>query len=228
MMLNRSGKVIKLKVAKLTVLCILAALMNILFTVFFRDFLGLPLYIDTVFNAAVTFAAGLVPGIVVAVLSWLILCIYWKSFHFYFLCSIAEVLLIAALKPSDRLFHKKSDDLAPKEKNIAFYTGLAAKLFLLYVVCAVSISILGGIINYVSDMVLKIHSQFYNVEDNFKLGLIMNNFPILATDILSRIQVNIVDRFIVIFGGYFISRGLVKLNRKDFINNVYSDKASQK
>ena len=51
----------------------------------------------------------------------------------------------------------------------------------------------------------------FNAAVVFAAGLITNNLPVLAVNILSRIQVNIVDRFIVIFGGYFISRGLVRL-----------------
>jgi hypothetical protein len=42
-------------------------------------------------------------------------------------------------------------------------------------------------------------------EDTFKLGLIRNNMPVLAAAILSRIPINIVDRFIGIFCGYGIS-----------------------
>ena len=44
-------------------------------------------------------------------------------------------------------------------------------------------------------------------------GSMIYNLPVLAVNIFSRIPVNIADRFIVIFGGYFISRGLVKLTR---------------
>jgi hypothetical protein len=100
-------------------------------------------------------------------------------------------------------------DFAPKEKIIAYYTSIAAKLMFLYIICAITISVLGGVIDYVSQVFLGKH--YFSVEDNFKLSLIMNNLPILAVNILSRIPVNIVDRFIVIFGGYFISRGLVKI-----------------
>jgi hypothetical protein len=32
-----------------------------------------------------------------------------------------------------------------------------------------------------------------------------NNMPLLATAVLSRIPINIVDRFIAIFGGYGVS-----------------------
>ena len=192
------------KPVKLVVICIAAALMNIILSNFFKDLLGLPLYLDTVFSAAVAFAAGLIPGIAVAILNWLIASIYYNDFHLYVLCVIAEVVLICALKPAAPAF----SDFAPRERIIASYTGIAAKLLLLYILCAITISVLGGIINYVSDVYLGIHLQFYSVEDTFKLGLIMNNLPDLAVNIFSRIQVNIVDRFIVIFGGYFISRGL--------------------
>jgi hypothetical protein len=65
----------------------------------------------------------------------------------------------------------------------------------------------------VSQLFLKQQPPYYSPEDTFKLGLIAGNLPALAVSILSRIPVNIVDRFIVIFGGYFISRGLVKITR---------------
>jgi len=35
----------------------------------------------------------------------------------------------------------------------------------------------------------------------------------LATGILLRIPVNIIDRFIIVFGGYFIALGLLKAER---------------
>jgi hypothetical protein len=77
-----------------------------------------------------------------------------------------------------------------------------------------AISVLGGVINYVTQVFMGIHTYYYSVEDIFKPGLIMNNVPPLAVNILSRIPVNIVDRFIVIFGGYFISLGLAKIIRQ--------------
>ena len=203
------------KPIKLVVICVAAALMNIVLSNFFKDLLGLPLYLDTVFSAAVAFAAGLIPGIAVAILNWLIASIYYNDFHLYVLCVIAEVALICALKPAAPADHSVSGktDFSPRERIFASYTGLAAKLLLLYILCAITISVLGGVINYMSDVYLGIHLQFYSVEDTFKLGLIMGNLPVLAVNILSRIPINIVDRFIVIFGGYIISRGLVKLIR---------------
>ena len=197
---------------KLSVLCIIAALINIFLPVFFRNFLGLPLYIDTVFTAAITFTFGLIPGLTVALLSWFIPCIYWGvGFNLYVLCSITEVILINALKPVPLVISQ----FAPKEKAISSYSSLAAKLMLLYILCAITISVLGGVINYMSDLIFNLPLHHFGVEDTFKLGLLMSNLPALAVNILSRIPINIVDRFIVIFGGYFISRGLARLIRQE-------------
>jgi len=203
MELNQSRKIIKL-----SLLCILAVVMNILLTSFVMNFLKFPLFLDTVFTAAIAFSFGLVPGIIVAVLTWLLPCVYYNSINFFVICSIAEVLLICALKPPIPEIAR----FTSKEKIMAIYTGIAAKLMLLYILCAVTISVLGGIINFLPHLLQETDVYYFGVEDTFKPALIMNNLPILAVNILSRIPINLVDRFIVIFGGYFIFRGLVKIN----------------
>ena len=194
------------KIIKFGVFCILASLFNLLLSTFVMNFLMFPLFLDTVFSAAVAFAFGPIPGIIVAVLSWFIPNIYYFSIgfgiNFFVLCSIAEVLLVCALKPPA----PDISDFPSKEKVVASYTGLASRLMLLYIVCAITISVLGGLLDFLSK-----YPVYFSAEDNFKPALIMNNLPVLAVNMLSRIPVNIVDRFIVIFGGYFISRGLVKI-----------------
>jgi hypothetical protein len=53
---------------------------------------------------------------------------------------------------------------------------------------------------------------YFSAEDIFKAGGLLNSgIPMLAMNILSRIPVNIIDRFIVIFGGFFIAEGITKL-----------------
>ena len=197
------------KIIKLAVFCVLATFMNLLLSAFVMNFLRFPLFLDTVFTAAIAFSAGLVPGIFVAVLTWLIPCVFHKSITFFVICSIAEVLLICALKPPA----PDIPDFASKEKIMSSYTSLASKLFLLYILCVITISVLGGAVNYIMQLYIEEHSRYFSVDDTFKPGLIIYNLPALAINILSRIPVNIVDRFIVIFGGYFISRGLVKFMR---------------
>ena len=196
------------KVIKIAVFCILAILLNFLLSTFVMNFLRFPLFLDTVFTAAIAFAFGIIPGIIVAVLTWLIPNMYYFgigfNFNFFVLCSIAEVLLVCVLKPPA----PDIPNFSSEERVMASYIGLAFRLILLYIICAISISVLGGLIDYLS-----IYPVFFSVEDNFKPALITGNLPVLAVNILSRIPVNIVDRFIVIFGGYFISRGLAKLTR---------------
>jgi len=189
----------------LTALSIAAAFLNIFLSGFVMNFLRFPLFLDTVFTAAVTFAFGLIPGIFTALLTWFLPCVYYSGFSFYFLCSITEVLLICALKPSalDTPFY------ASKEKIAASYTALVSRLFLLYILCAVTISVTGGLVDYITH--LFIERNYYSVDELFKQGLYIINLPVFAVNIISRLPINIVDRFIVIFAGFFISGGFVKL-----------------
>jgi len=60
-MMNRT------KLLKIAVLCVVSAIGNILGSLFHTK-TGLPLYIDTIFNAAICFSAGLVPALVTVVL----------------------------------------------------------------------------------------------------------------------------------------------------------------
>jgi len=192
-------------IIKIAFFCVLAIIMNLLLSSFVMNFLRFPLFLDTVFTAAIAFAFGVIPGIFTAVLTWFLPCVFYSGFNFFVLCSIAEVLLICAVKP----FAPDIPAFASKEKIIVSYTALVSKLFLLYILCAIAISVLGGVIEYITH--LSVEKHYFSIDDLFKPGLNMYNLPILAINIISRVPVNIVDRFIVIFGGYFISLGLLKL-----------------
>jgi hypothetical protein len=185
---------------KLIILCILSIALNILATIFFVGVLRLPLYTDTIFNAVVLFSAGLIPALIVAFFTWLLPCFYWGGPNLFVICSIAEVLLIWVFSPN-------------KQKNPDTpHIIVLLKLILIYVICVIAVSILGGILNYISDIFRDSPLQYYNIVDNFKVGLIIYDLPKLALHILSRIPANIVDRFLVVFGGYAISLGLKKIN----------------
>jgi len=191
-------------------LCVLAVFLNMLAPMFFRDFLRIPLFLDSVFTAAVAFAFGLVPGMFVAVFSWLVQCLYWGRFHFFVVCGIAEVLLIFALKPAAPVIPY----YASKDRIVATYTGFVAGLMILYLVCAIAVSVLGGIIDYATRLFLGIHLHYISPEDAFRSALIMADLPLVVENILARVPVNLADRFVVVFGGYFISRVFVRLARR--------------
>ncbi|MCL2231115.1 MAG: hypothetical protein FWC01_08460, partial [Treponema sp.] len=119
----------------------------------------------------------------------------------FIICSIAEVFIIWLLKPSARIKLIRTNDDIVLAENI----GVLARLMLLYISASVIVSILGGLIDYFYFTVLPISKAHISAEDVYKAGIRQSPFPVPIINILSRIPINLVDRFIVIFGGYFIS-----------------------
>ena len=203
-------------------LCILAAGANFLLNTLSVYSIKIPLFLDTVFNAAVCFAAGLFPGIFTALTTYTALCLRNGSFDPFILCAVAEVFLVWRLRPSaGRLSDGKISSIgqssrssALPETELASFISIFARLMVLYIVCCIVISILGGLIDFFYYTVLANSKLYFSAEDTFKIGLLRSDIPILVMNILSRIPVNLVDRFIVIFGGYFISRLILKFTGK--------------
>jgi energy-coupling factor transport system substrate-specific component len=198
------------RLLKVTVLCILSASGNALGS-YLHIKTGIPLYIDTIFNAAICFSAGLVSGIITGTLLFPVMN-YWVNIilrgplgelgffrNIWVICIVVEILLVW-------FFYKKmKEEEAVFLENPCLHTfiGVAAQLLVLAVLDCILISVTGGIIDYILSSFSM--PRTFSPEDNFKLGLLRNNVPLLATAVLSRIPINIVDRFIVIFGGYGIS-----------------------
>ncbi|MCL2763044.1 MAG: hypothetical protein FWD36_07570 [Treponema sp.] len=191
------------RLLQLCLLCILAAGANFFLNTLSVYLIKIPLFLDTVFNAAVCFAAGLIPGIGTALLSYTALGIRNGGFDPFILCAIAEVLLVWRLKPAT--IEEQPANTHPASALTSFVS-VFARLMLLYIVCCITISILGGLIDFLFYTVLANSKQYFSAEDTFKIGLLRNGIPVLAMNILSRIPVNLVDRFIVIFGGYFAAK----------------------
>jgi len=200
---------------KLSLLCLLAVGGNYLLNYLCVFILKFPMFLDTVFTAAVTFSAGLIPGLVTALLSYIAFCIRDDSFfHPFILCGIVEVILLWRLTPdqTDKKIPEKPL-AASTEMKVTTIIHVFAKLMVLYVLCWLAVSVLGGIIDFFFYGLGSNPKLYFSAEDTFKIGLLRSGIPLLAMDILSRIPVNIVDRFIVVFGGYFISRLMMKIIR---------------
>jgi hypothetical protein len=201
---------------KIAAICFISGLLNMLLSHFLIGVCGLPLYLDTLFTAAVYFSVGLFPALITAVLLPVFTafeCIWilnlqietaWGSYPFV-LCVIFEVLLIfffrKKLKPLDAAFRKNP--------SLYAFINLAPLLMLIAVLDCIIVSVTGGIIDYILTL-LSAPKAFYP-EDSFKIGLLRNNVSLLASAILSRIPINIVDRFFVIFGGYGVSLAYRKI-----------------
>jgi len=218
---------------KIIALCLVSAFANAAFSFIISGLLRVPLYADTVFTAAMCFTAGMSAGIITgAFLSPLFFFIVYKFIinvsldvallrNVFIICILAEIFLICyfykKIKTREAVFLEK---LAGKQDILFAFIPVAVQLLLLFVLDCIVISVLGGIIEFVIN-------QFsvpwkYSPSDIFKLGLLRNNAPVLAAGILSQIPINIVDRFIVIFGGYGISlifRKWLSVNGKTPVNN---------
>jgi len=198
------------KLLKIAVLCAVSAFGNALGS-YLHTKMGIPLYLDTVFNAAMCFSAGLASGIITGTLLFPVMNYLINIFlrgpsvelglfrNIWIICIVTEILLIW-------FFHKKMkkrEDVFHENPCLHVFIGVAAQLLVLVVLDCIVISVTGGIIDYaLSAFSLP---RTISPEDNLKLGLMRNNVPLLASAILSRIPINIVDRFIVIFGGYGVS-----------------------
>ena len=207
-----------LPLLKLSLFCVLAAVLNYIVSVFCLYVLKTPLFVDTVFTVAVTFTAGLVPGLVTALLTSLIGEIMVNSLSPFVLCAFAEIFIVWLFTrkkrgAQDNSQLKQCAQLKQRAqlKQSAAVSGILIKLMMLYITACFAVSILGGVIEYIYHSVLAAPKLFFSAEDMFKIGFLKGDIHILGVNILSRIPVNLVDRFIVIFGGYFISIPVKKI-----------------
>ena len=184
------------KAVKITLLCLLAAAANYFLNTLSVHVLRIPLYLDTVFSAAVCFGAGLIPGLITALLSYVFWSIWEGGFTPFVICSIAEVVIVWRLKPEGGLQTKGA------------FVRISGSLLLLYISACITISVLGGLIDFIYHSVFSVEKFYFSPEDTVKISLLRSGIHTLAMNILSRIPINVVDRFIVIFGGYFIAKGL--------------------
>ncbi len=156
------------------------------------------------------FSAGLLAGLLAGTLflccsSFVSMYILGYAFssivtgYFFYICIIVEVLLVCFFRGK----MKKKENIFLENPSLQLFIGFAPLLLGLVALDCIVLSITGGIIDF--SITSFSMPRFPYPEDTFKLGLLRNNMPLLATAILSRIPINIVDRFIVIFGGYGIS-----------------------
>jgi hypothetical protein len=199
----------------LLVLCVAGALLNIAVERFFFRRLALPLYMDTPFTVAITLYGGLVPGIITGALTNPIM--YGLSFYswanyLFTLCNVATALVTALfmrLFPAELslapLFPKKSFGFSPKgdERFKTVMNTIMVLGMLSFALCLV-LSISGGLIGAFIKIVFP-QVESAGPELLFKPGLLRKHLYLVATEIISRIPLNIIDRIIAAFGGYGVA-----------------------
>jgi hypothetical protein len=189
------------------ILCVLFAGGDILLSFLINRTLALPLFMDTLFMLAMTFLAGPVFGIITAVLDsamgTFLLPPYIPIYSLYVLCSIAGVALTAFFCrryklgfAADKL--RSSREGSPQDTSFSTFT----VLLVLSVVMCLQMSIMGGLIAALIPVLVPVPKYTVSPENYFKLGLLINNMPVVAAEIIARIPINIFDRFLSVFGGY--------------------------
>jgi len=204
------------KIWKILVLCVICAFCNAALSYLVNTLLKIPLYADTIFTVAMCFTAGVFAGILTGALlsplAFLLVCKYLLGLPYeislvrniFTICVLAEIALVC-------FFHariKSREEIFLQKPSLNSFTGVATHLMVLVALDCIVVSICGGTIDFILG---KLSAPLaYSPEDTFELGLLHNNIPLFATAVLSRIPINIVDRFIAVFGGYGISLVLRK------------------
>jgi hypothetical protein len=208
---------------KVLILCVLSAFGNTACGALMSGVLGLSLYLDTVFTIAVTLSFGLLPGLLTGVVLYpsygilrnIILHTGADTFwavNAFILCTVSEILLVSIFRSRITPESGRGLENGPParrrppsgEPSMSSFIGIAAHLMVLAAFDCVLVSITGGLVDFLL-YTLSASPRGPYPEDIFKLSLFRNNMPYLATAILSRIPINIVDRFIAVFAGYGIS-----------------------
>jgi hypothetical protein len=189
---------------KLLLLCILAAGANDLCHLFFQ-FLGLPMFMDTLFTLGVTFFAGPLWGCVTAILTPLpSILAYDIQRGLYVLCSIAGVFLAW-------FFHRRYHLL--EEDNYGAFNLVSVLLILSLYMC-ILMSVTGGLIAWIISVLWPVTNQDTPPESYFKLGMLLNHYPVPLAEIISRLPVNIPDRLLSVFGAYGFALLLKKIRAR--------------
>jgi hypothetical protein len=195
-------------------LCLGGALLNVVTGNFFRDALGVPLFMDTLFTVAMTFYGGLLCGVLTGLLTNPIVNMFnfygWADLLYAF-CNAAAALvtvLFIRLFPAELRFGAGKAVKADKRRLGPLMNILAVLLVLSFVMCIV-ISILGGL---TAVLIRPLGGSSNPGPELFKLALLRKNLPAIVTEILSRIPLNIIDRLLSVFGGYGFAALLRRLS----------------
>ena len=186
--------------------------------------LGLPLYLDTVFTITVTFTGGLFWGCLTGILTnavghtlnfW-----GWEGYLFA-LCSILTAVItwkFAKLFPGELPFINNKSIFSNSSYNKSRYLdNIINRVFvltLLSLTLCFAISILGGLI---SIFIQFLRTPSFNAVDAAVLNPASqpadyyNILPLFLREIISRIPINIIDRFISVYVGFGVAYAIGKL-----------------
>jgi hypothetical protein len=213
--------------AALLFFCFGGAVLNVYTGEVFRDALGVPLFMDTLFTVAMSFYGGPLYGVLTGLLTnpiTNIIHFYGWADNLYALCGAAAALitvLFIRLFPRELRFGAEKavttgeSDMRAESPFRAVMNILVALLLLSFVMC-VAMSILGGLITVLINAFSPpfTGSSSPSPERLFKLALLRKDISPVFIEILSRTPLNIIDRLLSVFGGYGAAVLLHRVRRR--------------
>lgn len=185
--------------------CMLAIAGNIA-TSFLADALHTPMFLDTIFTVAVTFYAGLVPGLIVAALHnpivTFIYSVIYRTEIFYFDCLYALCKMLIAF----------STWLFSRNKKEFFFSKTVTVLYLLIIVFVSSfLSCFSA--SMLNTFIRPLLGNFLGfLIDAFSIAFQKLKFGVFLSYLLPRIPITVLDRLICTFSGF----GLYRLVERRF------------
>jgi len=195
------------RITRTAVLCLLGAFINSALSYAVLYYFHLPLFCDTIMTVAVTFCAGLVPGVITGALTNIIMHRIFFLFessgdYLFALCNIAIALVTA-------LFMRFFPDIAlnsdvklegggtrVRERRIRRILDSCIALFILSIAQTLTASVSGGLIAALVTV------DPAGPEMRLQYTLFQSGYPPAAVEILSRIPVNMIDRPLSVFAGF--------------------------
>ncbi len=192
-------------VLKSVLLSIFAVAGNIILVFFVRKS-NVPVFMDTIFTVAVTFYAGLIPGLLAAVMYnpaiTLIDCFMADSeiYVFDFLYSICGMVIVLITWQISR---NKEEFLFSKAVTVLYLTIIACASSFVSSICA---SVLDTVIRP-----LFAKSAGFSPIDSVQVQLQRENVSTFLSFLLPRIPISLFDRLLSTFAGYGVSLVMVKI-----------------
>jgi hypothetical protein len=183
-----------IKTIKTLILCSAAVAANFLLHFAFQ-FLGIPLFMDTLFTIALSFLAGPLYGCLTALLTTLSLQAVYNTTPdiLYFLCSASGVFLACFFR---RRYHLLENNAGYSAFNIV------SVLLTLSLYMCILMSVTGGISAWRIPILWPDGALYKTPVSFYKLGMFLNKYPVLPAEIISRFPVNIPDRLLSVYGAY--------------------------
>lgn len=184
-----------------TAALIFAAVLGNIATSFFSAVLELPAFFDTIFTVAITFYAGLVPGIIVASLTnplmTVLRCLIYGTeiFYFDFLYSACGIFIVLTTWTISR------------NKKEFFFSRAVTVLYLLVIAFASSFlsCFSASFLDTFIRPLFEKHSRFSAI-DSFSMAFQKLKFNVFLSYLLPRIPLTVLDRLICTFAGFGIYR----------------------